>query len=220
VSIEQRREEEREERRRTILNAAIELYAARGVDQCTLGDIAQRARLSRGLIYFYFGNGDGLFYSVVAQGLSLLAATFRDVSSMSDTGLKAVEAIGRAYLSFASEHRGLYNAIARFQSSHEPASMSGADHSGPSPELSLVFEKANELNTILAECVRRGTSDGSIRTGLGDELTVALVLWFETSGLVNMISSPNGGVHKLFGLNDQQIIDAGLALLRSGLERR
>ena len=54
-----------EERPRQILDAALEVFAERGLADARLDDIAKRAGLSKGTIYLYFANKEELFREVV-----------------------------------------------------------------------------------------------------------------------------------------------------------
>jgi AcrR family transcriptional regulator len=54
-----------EERPRQILEAALEVFAERGLSDARLDDIAKRAGVSKGTIYLYFPNKEELFREVV-----------------------------------------------------------------------------------------------------------------------------------------------------------
>lgn len=51
----------REQRKQEILQAAIEVYVAKGYSAATLSDIADQAGLAHGLVYYYFKNKKRLF---------------------------------------------------------------------------------------------------------------------------------------------------------------
>ena len=50
-----------------ILNAAAELFGARGFARTTIRQIAERARANSALIYYYFGSKTGLFEALVQR---------------------------------------------------------------------------------------------------------------------------------------------------------
>ena len=56
-----------EERPKQILDAALEVFAERGLAAARLEDIAKRAGLSKGTIYLYFPNKEELFREVIRQ---------------------------------------------------------------------------------------------------------------------------------------------------------
>jgi TetR/AcrR family fatty acid metabolism transcriptional regulator len=52
------------ERRRTILRAAIDVFAEKGYQGCRIADVAKQAGVAYGLVYHYFKNKDELLQSV------------------------------------------------------------------------------------------------------------------------------------------------------------
>jgi AcrR family transcriptional regulator len=58
-----------EERPRQILEAALAVFAERGLSAARLEDIAQRAGVSKGTIYLYFANKEELFREVVRNSV-------------------------------------------------------------------------------------------------------------------------------------------------------
>ncbi len=53
-----------QDRRRTILRAAIEVFAKKGYHGCRIADVAREAKVAYGLVYHYFQNKDELLRSV------------------------------------------------------------------------------------------------------------------------------------------------------------
>ncbi|MEO7002096.1 MAG: TetR/AcrR family transcriptional regulator [Ktedonobacterales bacterium] len=51
------------DRRQQILEAALEVFAEQGFEGATSKEIAERAEVTHGLIYFYFKNKEGLFFA-------------------------------------------------------------------------------------------------------------------------------------------------------------
>ncbi|MGQ0507249.1 MAG: TetR/AcrR family transcriptional regulator [Myxococcaceae bacterium] len=56
------------DRRRTILRAAIEVFARKGYHGCRIADVAQEAEVAYGLVYHYFHNKEELLQSVFETG--------------------------------------------------------------------------------------------------------------------------------------------------------
>jgi TetR/AcrR family transcriptional regulator, fatty acid metabolism regulator protein len=56
------------ERRRTILRAAIEVFARKGYHGCRIADVAREAGVAYGLVYHYFKNKDELLETVFETG--------------------------------------------------------------------------------------------------------------------------------------------------------
>lgn len=74
-----------EERPRQILEAALEVFAERGLSDARLEDIAKRAGVSKGTIYLYFPNKEELFREVVRSTvISYIDRAEADITSQAD----------------------------------------------------------------------------------------------------------------------------------------
>ncbi|WP_223646764.1 TetR/AcrR family transcriptional regulator [Corallococcus sp. EGB] len=68
------------ERRRTILRAAIDVFARKGYHGCRIADVAKEAGVAYGLVYHYFKNKDELLETVFETGWSGFIARARAVA--------------------------------------------------------------------------------------------------------------------------------------------
>src|SRR4051812_37383300 len=64
------RAERQAERRRAILDAALDEFAAAGFAAARLDDVAKRAGVAKGTIYLYFRDKESLFHELVRSMLS------------------------------------------------------------------------------------------------------------------------------------------------------
>lgn len=62
------REEQKEQRRKQILNTALELFVRRGYSDTKIGDIAETAGMSMGLLFHYFDSKEKLYEELVRTG--------------------------------------------------------------------------------------------------------------------------------------------------------
>jgi TetR/AcrR family fatty acid metabolism transcriptional regulator len=69
------------ERRRTILRAAIDVFAEKGYHGCRIADVAQQAGVAYGLVYHYFKNKDELLKSVFELGWSGFVSRIREAAA-------------------------------------------------------------------------------------------------------------------------------------------
>lgn len=72
------------ETRTAILNAAEEIFAARGYAGTSIRDICKHADVNSGLVAYYFRNKDGLFEQVIERRCDVLLAMF-------DSGITAID---------------------------------------------------------------------------------------------------------------------------------
>ena len=66
-----------EERRNQILDAASEVFAAKGFQKARMDDIADKANLSKGALYWYFKNKDSIVIQIFNRIFSREAEDFR-----------------------------------------------------------------------------------------------------------------------------------------------
>jgi len=80
MGIKERQERDREAVRRSILDAARELFVAEGYQNVSIRKIAERIEYSPAAIYGYFPSKDDIFYALAEEGFRLLGnpAALRD----------------------------------------------------------------------------------------------------------------------------------------------
>ncbi|HEV7217193.1 MAG TPA: helix-turn-helix domain-containing protein [Chloroflexota bacterium] len=62
-----KRELQAQERRNQLLDTARRLFAAKGVENTTIKDIADEAGVAQGLLYHYFRGKDDLFWAIIGR---------------------------------------------------------------------------------------------------------------------------------------------------------
>src|SRR5271170_4981037 len=112
--IAERRGEEKERRRAEILDAAEALYAEKGWDSVTVDQVARSARLSRALVYVYFKDKQELLFAVGERAMFLLRDRFIAAASAEVLGMEKIEAIGRAYMTYAFEFPHYFDFMSKF----------------------------------------------------------------------------------------------------------
>jgi AcrR family transcriptional regulator len=202
-----RRQEDKEKRRREILDAAVELYAARGVENVSYADIAARTGLSRSLIYFYYPEAQALFLSAVLDSCQRLHQRFLKALSGPHTGLEQVEALGRAYLQFHQENPAHF-ALFAFHEARR------GDRVHPVEE-SIHFHK-DAIMRLVEEALRRGVEDGSVSKQVPQPEILSFCLWAFTHGLAQ-VAAMKGTMLANCGLSETAVVEAGFDFLRCGL---
>jgi AcrR family transcriptional regulator len=67
ISTQRLREKQKEERYAAILQAALRIFAAKGLQEATMDEIAQAAGLGKGTIYYYFSSKDALIEELLCS---------------------------------------------------------------------------------------------------------------------------------------------------------
>lgn len=142
--------------KRDIVSVAIAEFAARGLSGARVDDIAAKTRTSKRMIYYYFGDKDGLYakaleaaYSKVRQGEEAL-----DLDH-----LPAMDALARLIAFTFDHHRANPDFIRMVMIEN----IHNADFIGQSDVIrKLNIAAIEKLRVICA----RGQQDGSLRSGL------------------------------------------------------
>src|SRR5215475_9852537 len=85
MGIKERQERDREAVRRSILDAARELFVSEGYRNVSIRKIAEKIEYSPAAIYGYFPSKDDIFYALAEEGFHLLHPD--DSGSTLDAGL-------------------------------------------------------------------------------------------------------------------------------------
>jgi TetR/AcrR family transcriptional regulator len=207
--LQDRRLEEKARRRNDILDAAEAVAADAGIDAMTMDLVAQRARLSRALIYVYFEDKFDLTVALCERGLGLLLQRFRQTAQRRGSGLQQVAALGRAYVSFAQEHPLYFEVISLFQA-HAP------DSAAQRPNELACKASGDEVHAVTIAALRRGVADGSIRRDLGNAKLVAITLWGFMHGIVQLAMT-KAEVLASDELSVRQLVDSAIRLCTRAL---
>jgi AcrR family transcriptional regulator len=79
-----RREQLRQERRRQILDAALYVFAEKGFHAANVSDVAARAGVSQGTIYWYFESKDALLHELMDEIFQQMLRPYREVLKRTD----------------------------------------------------------------------------------------------------------------------------------------
>lgn len=91
-------------RREQIVDAAERVFLARDPAEVTFEEIAEAAGVSRGLVYNYFGDKQGLVAAVYVRGMERLDARLAGaVEGIDDLGEERLRRLVRAYIVFARD---------------------------------------------------------------------------------------------------------------------
>ncbi len=87
MGVQERRLREKEERFAAIRRAATAIFAAKGLQEATMEEVAQLAQLSKGTIYYYYSSKESLIEDLVKSNLPLFFADLCDPAATSPLAL-------------------------------------------------------------------------------------------------------------------------------------
>lgn len=151
--------EQRAQVRRSIQQAAAELYRAEGIAAISARAVATKAGVSVGTIYSYFGDLTGLMQSLWTDRIAELEDVFRARAAAHDDPLAQIEALLCAYLEFGIEQAVLYKGALMFV---RPAAQ------GQPPRQAL---SGFAFPSLLREAIVAGQASGTLIAEDPDALT-------------------------------------------------
>lgn len=137
------------ERRHQLIDVARALFAERGYDGASIEEVAQRANVSKPVVYEHFGGKEGLYAVVVDREMSALldGITSSLTRSTNNQSRLRVERVTLALLTYVEERTDGFRILIR----DSPASISAGTYS------TLLNDAVNQVSSILAgDFARRG----------------------------------------------------------------
>ncbi len=164
----------RDERRERILSAALQLFAARGLDATTIGDVARRAEMSQGLLYHYFRSKEAIY-------LELIRGAFARMNAAAQ-GLEALPLPPREKV-----RRAIAELVAGFTRSEDTAryylliAQASASEATPAAVQRLIRKERAVPYEVMARIFAAGQREGVVRRRDPEEL--AVLFWVVIRGL-------------------------------------
>jgi len=104
MGIKERQERDREAVRRSILDAARELFVSEGFQNVSIRKIAERIEYSPAAIYGYFAGKDDIFFALAEEGFRLLCNGSRGESRQKMTAFEQARSRFERLYEFSREH--------------------------------------------------------------------------------------------------------------------
>ncbi len=142
-----------EERPRQILDAALTVFAERGLAAARLDDIAKRAGLSKGTIYLYFPNKEELFREVIRNSVIAFIERGEAQFEALDDALQALDAWLEGY--WAWLRSPVFPAMHRLVNSES--------HSFPDLAAFYAKEVIERAHRLVCEMLERAMDQGMLR---------------------------------------------------------
>jgi AcrR family transcriptional regulator len=169
MSVESRRKREKQVRRRSILDAARAVFAAKGFEASTMDEVAAEAELSKGTLYLYFQSKEDLFVALATEMMGGLLARFERIAAAEGTGLARLRWLLEGYADFALEHAAHFRAVLVWLAS-------GTRADTTTPSFAAHRQQLARIVAMFHGALEAGARDGTIRAEV-DPVQVGAQLW-------------------------------------------
>lgn len=181
MSTKTRREREKEKMRRSILDAAKQLFVKEGFENVSLRRIAGKIEYSPAAIYRYFKNKREILSVLREEGFARYVERQEKGLETYPDPMERLRAGGRAYIQFALSEPEYYNLM--FCTNCEQVDLDG--------KWAASSQAAYEnFRSTVEECIATG------HFGEVDLNTVVFAMWASVQGLAHLMSTGQVGINR------------------------
>jgi len=158
----------REAQRAKILEAALQVFARKGL-AATMADVAAAAGVSQGLAYRYFANKEAIYHALVEQTIQMGNSTSQYIEEIPGTPGERLNMV----LSRVLESRRQSTVI--FQLFYHVVS----DEATPEALRELVSKRGQAMQSMLRHLIVAGQATGEVAEGDPDQLVTAFLAYLD-----------------------------------------
>jgi TetR/AcrR family fatty acid metabolism transcriptional regulator len=152
-----------QDRRKTILRAAVEVFARKGYHGCRIADVAREAGVAYGLVYHYFKNKEELLQLVFEAGWGGFMSRIRDAAEATAPLEQKIRRIAQvAFEAYRIDPRGVRVLVLEFARS-------------PSTGEANRRTAFAEVLGVITRMFERARARGELRAGLEPALCAAML---------------------------------------------
>jgi AcrR family transcriptional regulator len=188
----------RENQREWILEVAEDLFIQKGIEQVTMGDIADASHITRATVYKYFANKEEMaaeIFKSVTRGW--VERDEREVWSFQGNGYELIERFVNSHFNYLFQNRREASFVAEFNYLY-------AKEWSTETAMKLFSENLEGERQKLLDAVRQGQAEGSLRADVDAELVLATIFNFN-SGMMSRLGELGDKVENEFGIGAQTI---------------
>lgn len=184
-----------------IIDAAAELFAEKGYETSSLGDLAAAMGVSKAAIYHYFATKQGIYDAIIIKTLEgLVQAIEREVAGQTSTPAK-LRSLMTAHARYFEEHRaGFVAMLVGF------SGMTNTEFKDEAMRLRDTYEQ------LLRNIISEGVADGAFRSV--DSVTTARAVLSLLNWMVRWFKPGAGMSAEQIALDYYELLVGGLLLNR------
>lgn len=204
-----RREREKRQRRRSILQAAREMFFENGFHHATVESVAERAEVSKGTVYLYFASKESLLAHLLLEGLEDLVSELEraHAATIDLAADEQLRALARAYFDFFDRDPQYFPFLMAMDR--------GRFQEAVPPELYQdILEASLEGLTLAVDVVENGIAERVF--ALADAQKAACVFWASLNGVLQLMEHPLR--REMVGVGEAVLYEATIDTVIKGLK--
>jgi AcrR family transcriptional regulator len=201
----------RENQREWILEVSEDLFIEKGIEQVTIGDIAQTSRLTRNTIYKYFTNKE----QIAQEIFKMITKDWRDrnerdIWGFQGTGYERLEKFVTVFFNYLYQNPREAGFVAELNYLY-------AKKWSVDEFTETMLGNLCEDRQFFFDSIQAGIQDGSLRADVAPELMLAAFFNF-VSGMTSRLGEMGDKVEKEFGYSSQVIFTKICRIFLAGLK--
>jgi len=207
MSVLSRREREKLARRKSILQAARELFYLYGYQASTIDKIAEKAELSKGTIYSYFESKDELYVSAIIEAFLELEKTLIVATSQDLPVEEKLKALFFAFVDHCLVYKEQLRLGLYFYTNTARKTI-------PRHLLDEIDDHTWKCLDIITQAIQEGKDKGVIRDDV-NPTELSIIGWRTAVGLLEMAIEGNEEDEKMY----RNLFDQAITLILRAIKR-
>ena len=166
--------------RSLLLKTAAEVMGTKGYESASIDEIAERAEVSKGIVYYHFKNKAAIAECILVEGLDGLVFCFRDIASRSTDSTDALKKMVESFINALYDHKSFGRfLIAEYARCDRPW--------GPAVQVRI-----KELQRIVAKEILCLRAQDRIRQSVNPEFAATAILGLTLSLSLDYVVNGSG----------------------------
>ncbi len=195
----------RKNNRQQILDIARKLFLEFGYNGISIRNIAKRAKLTTGAIYFHFKNKKQIYSTICLEAIDTLHKLFYEGMAARKTPAQKLISTYDSYLKFYYEYRDYYNILTEYKAEYDDE---------PDPHKDEIQKK----NIALLELMSGAFTDG-VKRGDFKNLDPRMVAFFLSAVAEGMLQFKKLGVMDAAGISDRNFREFMKVIVGEGIQK-
>lgn len=211
MGVWERKQREKEQRRNSILDAARDLLAQKGLKGTTIAEIAKEVELSKGTIYLYFQNKDEIIKTIIKEVLNQEKELVESCLHGEGTTIERLEKLAVIYKKDLLENPFKLKLLQYYENII-------SEQIPPSSIFEECVETENEIIELFQKIFEKGIEDGSIREDIDTKTTAIATILIIYSSLSTLIEK-SSAIYAHHGSSTQDLLDELFTIIIRSLKK-